>query len=160
MVLDSSPHFPSSTSLLQLCPSDATFPRECSCCSWIWRAPRKACSDLSLPPSLTHISPGPGREGKHQASVSYQFRGAGTRGFPTGLSLALHWEVSAFQGWSLSPPFQPLWSWAKGLPTSAKLESSSACPGRGCFLPAFCSLSWEGMAGSVTLQGFTLNTKK
>lgn len=90
MVLDSSPHFPSSTSLLQLCPSDATFPRECSCWPWIWRAPRKACSDLSLPPSLTHISPGPGREGKHQASVSYQFRGAGTRGFPTGLSLALH----------------------------------------------------------------------
>lgn len=114
----------------------------------------KAYADLFLLPFLIHISQGPGREGKHQTSVSYQFRGAGTGGLSTGLSLALHWEVSAFQGWSLSPPFESLWSWAKGLPTSTKLGSSSACPGRGCFLPAFRSLTQEGMAVPVIFERF------
>lgn len=114
---------------------------------------------ISLCPFLDSHLKGPRREGKHQSSISYQFSGAGTGSFSTGLSLALHWAVSAFQGSSLSPPFQSLWSWAKGLPTSTKLESSSASPGRGCFLPAFRSLSQEGTAVTVILQYLTLDTK-
>lgn len=83
MVPDSSPRCPSSTTLLRLCPSDATFPREHTCCSCVWRTPGKACSDLSLPPSLTHMSQGQEGRGSTRPVFSYQFR-RGPGAFPQG----------------------------------------------------------------------------
>lgn len=140
----------------------ATFPRELLLLLGIrWTSGKAWCwsfSALFLDLHLTGTREG--GKAPDQCFLSVQRgRNGGGGCFSTGLSLALHWEVSAFRGWSLSPPFQSLWSWAESLPTSTKLESSSACPGRGCFLPAFHSLSQEGMAVTVIFQDFTLDTR-
>jgi hypothetical protein len=96
---------------------------------------------------------GPGREGNHRASASYQFRGAGTGGFPTGLSQALSREASAFQGWSRHHPCKPFEAGQKSCQQTPSLRGPPLALGGAASCLPFTA-SHEGGTVTTVMQDF------